>query len=100
MGRSDHPRSRNVNAWRGLQGSERLAPGPMPDSMRESTRVVVVDDHELFLRGLVDMLREQGVDVVGTAASGEVALEVVARERPQLVLMDLSLPGMSGIDAT
>lgn len=72
----------------------------MPEPTQESTRVVVVDDHELFLHGLVGLLRQQGVNVVGTAASGEAALEVVARERPELVLMDLSLPGMSGIEAT
>ena len=61
--------------------------------------VVVVDDHELFLTGLVRMLAEH-VDVVGTAKSGEEALEVVGRKRPRVVLMDLNLPGMSGVDAT
>jgi DNA-binding NarL/FixJ family response regulator len=71
----------------------------MPDPDREPPRVVVVDDHELFLDGLVAMLRQHGVDVVGTASTGEAALGVVARERPDLVLMDLGLPDMSGIDA-
>ena len=46
------------------------------------------------------MLGEQGITVAGTAASGEAALEVVARERPDVVLMDVSLPGISGVEAT
>ena len=50
------------------------------------------------LTGLVRMLAEH-VDVLGTAASGEEALELVDRKRPRVVLMDLNLPGMSGVDA-
>jgi DNA-binding NarL/FixJ family response regulator len=61
--------------------------------------VVVVDDHELFVTGLVRLLSGH-VSVLGTAASGEEALELVARERPDVVLMDVNLPGMSGIEAT
>jgi DNA-binding NarL/FixJ family response regulator len=61
--------------------------------------VVVVDDHELFVSGLVRMLGEY-VDVLGTARTGEEALELVDRERPRVVLMDINLPGMSGVDAT
>jgi DNA-binding NarL/FixJ family response regulator len=63
-------------------------------------RVVVVDDHALFVSGLVRMLTDRGVQVVGTARSGEQALEVVGRLHPDVVLMDVSLPGMSGVDAT
>jgi DNA-binding NarL/FixJ family response regulator len=72
----------------------------MPEPHTEPRRVVVVDDHELFLGGLVAMLRQRGVVVVGTAGSGEAALAVVARERPDAVLMDLGLPDMSGVEAT
>jgi DNA-binding NarL/FixJ family response regulator len=63
-------------------------------------RVVVVDDHALFVSGLVRMLGDRGVQVIGTARSGEQALEVVGRLHPDVVLMDLCLPGMSGVDAT
>jgi DNA-binding NarL/FixJ family response regulator len=70
----------------------------MPES--PPIRVVVVDDHELFRSGLATMLGEQGITVAGTAASGEAALEVVARERPDVVLMDVSMPGISGVEAT
>jgi DNA-binding NarL/FixJ family response regulator len=64
------------------------------------TRVVVVDDHPVFRRGLVALLRASGVEVVGEAASGEEAIAVVARDRPDLVLMDLGLPGRGGLSAT
>ncbi len=59
----------------------------------------MVDDHELFLSGLVKLLAER-VDVVGTARTGEEALDVVDRVRPEAVLMDLNLPGMSGVETT
>jgi DNA-binding NarL/FixJ family response regulator len=68
--------------------------------MAEPVRILLVDDHELFRSGLVRMLADRGIDVVGTAASGEAALAVTARAHPDVVLMDLSLPGMSGIEAT
>jgi DNA-binding NarL/FixJ family response regulator len=64
-------------------------------------RVVVVDDHELVRAGLVELLAAAGdIDVVGTAADGERALEVVSAQRPDVVVMDLSMPGIGGIEAT
>ena len=63
-------------------------------------RVVVVDDHALFARGLVRLLTERDVTVVGMASSGEEALDLVGRVKPDVVLMDLNLPGMSGVEAT
>jgi DNA-binding NarL/FixJ family response regulator len=64
------------------------------------SRVVVVDDHPLFVSGLVRMLSERGVTVVGTARSGEEALYLTGQLKPDVVLMDISLPGMSGVEAT
>jgi DNA-binding NarL/FixJ family response regulator len=61
--------------------------------------VVVVDDHDFYRRGLVALLRESGVSVVGEASSGPEAVEVTLRERPDVVLMDLNLPGFDGIEA-
>jgi DNA-binding NarL/FixJ family response regulator len=65
------------------------------------TRVLVVEDHPLFRKGVVALL--DAVDdlaVVGTAPSGEEAVARVAELAPDVVLMDLQLPGMSGIEAT
>ncbi len=65
------------------------------------TRVMIVDDHALVRAGLAELLGGDGdIEVVGTAANGEEALEVVAREDPDVVLMDLSMPGMGGAEAT
>jgi two-component system NarL family response regulator len=62
---------------------------------------VVVDDHELFRDGIVTMLRERDIRVVGSAATAETALEIVdgLDPAPDVVLMDLGLPGMSGVEA-
>lgn len=64
-------------------------------------RVVVVEDHPMFRNGLVALLGEiDGIDVVGQAATGEQADEIVAAVDPDVVLMDLHLPGISGVQAT
>jgi|SRR4051794_39118009 len=63
-------------------------------------RVVIVDDHELFRTGLAAMLEQREIAVVGTAPDGETGLRLVAETQPDVALMDVSLPGMSGVDAT
>jgi DNA-binding NarL/FixJ family response regulator len=62
-------------------------------------RVVLVDDHGLFRSGLHEVLAKHGVDVVGEASNGETAVEVVRDVAPDVVVMDLAMPGMSGIQA-
>ena len=63
-------------------------------------RVLVVDDHRIVREGLALIInREADIEVVGTAASGEEAVAAFTRDRPDIVLMDLQLPGMSGVDA-
>jgi DNA-binding NarL/FixJ family response regulator len=62
--------------------------------------VLLVDDHDLFRTGLRNLLEEQGVQVVGEAASGSDALRIVREIAPDVVVMDLNMPGMSGVEAT
>jgi DNA-binding NarL/FixJ family response regulator len=66
----------------------------------DALRVVVVDDHELFRRGLPLMLASHGITVVAEAATCEAGVAAVQRTAPDVVLMDLHLPGISGIEAT
>lgn len=63
-------------------------------------RVIVIDDHELFRQGLIGLLRERGIDVVGEAALAADGIRQAAEMEPGVVLMDLTMPGMSGIEAT
>jgi DNA-binding NarL/FixJ family response regulator len=64
-------------------------------------RVAVVDDQRLFVDGLVKILGIQpDTEVVGRAHTGEDAVDLCLREEPDVVLMDLSMPGMGGIAAT
>jgi DNA-binding NarL/FixJ family response regulator len=64
-------------------------------------RVLIVDDQELFRQAIAAVVAEtDGFVVVGSTASGEEALCAVRRLRPSLVLMDVNLPGIDGIEAT
>ena len=74
---------------------------PTTSAVRPSAvRVLVVDDHELFRRGIIELLQERGIEVVGEAALGADAIRQASELGPGVVLMDLSMPGMSGIEAT
>ena len=65
------------------------------------TRVVLVDDHHILRVSLARLLdAEEDVEVVGTAGDGAEAVRLVAETEPDVVLMDLSMPGMDGVDAT
>ena len=65
------------------------------------TRVLLAEDHALVRSGIRALLEDlAGVDVVGEAANGREAVEFVATQRPDVVLMDLTMPELNGLDAT
>src|ERR687893_2666908 len=69
--------------------------------MEESIRVLIADDHPLFrdgMRGLLGSLPE--MEVVGEASSGERAMELARELQPDVILMDIQMPGINGIEAT
>ncbi len=72
-----------------------------PAAAARGARVLLVDDHELSREALRSVLRaEQGFAVVGEAADGETAVRLARQVRPDLVLMDVRMPGMDGLAAT
>jgi DNA-binding NarL/FixJ family response regulator len=67
---------------------------PMP-----ATRILIVDDHPLTRDALVALVEQNGFEVAGQAADGEAAVRLAAELAPDLILLDLSLPGMNGLEA-
>ena len=64
-------------------------------------RVLVVDDHELVRSGITRMLADNpDIDVIGEASSGEDAIDFVRKDSPDIVLMDIRMPGRGGLEAT
>lgn len=69
--------------------------------MTEKIRLLIVDDQRLMREGLHTLLElEHGFEVVGEAASGQAALDAYAELMPDVVLMDIRMPGMDGVEAT
>lgn len=67
----------------------------------ETLRILVAEDHPLFRKGVISLLRSvDGFEVVGEAATGKEAAERAAELQPDVVLMDLQMPGVGGIEAT
>lgn len=63
-------------------------------------RAVLADDHRLFRAGLRVLLEEHAIEVVAEAPDGEQAVELAIRHSPDVVVMDLSMPGIGGVEAT
>jgi DNA-binding NarL/FixJ family response regulator len=64
-------------------------------------RVLIADDHPLMRKGLTDILNGvEGIEVVGAAEDGAAAIALAHAVKPDIVLMDISMPGMDGIEAT
>ncbi|ADP79438.1 response regulator [Pseudofrankia inefficax] len=73
----------------------------MTDATAPVIRVVIADDHRIVLDGLAALLDSiDGIEVVGEATSGEAAVTLVRSLQPDVVLMDIEMPGIGGVEAT
>jgi YesN/AraC family two-component response regulator len=69
--------------------------------MEDTVRVLIADDHPLFREGMRGRLdRVADIAVVGEAASGDEAVELAHKLEPHIILMDIKMPGLNGIEAT
>jgi DNA-binding NarL/FixJ family response regulator len=75
-------------------------PEPEAQAQLIEPRVLLVDDHDLFRAGLRNLLDDQGVQIVGECTNGTDALRAVRELAPDVVVMDLNMPGISGVEAT
>lgn len=64
-----------------------------------ATRLLLADDHTLVRQGLRAFLERQGFQVAGEAANGKEAVQMAMKEQPDIVLMDISMPTLNGVDA-
>src|SRR4029078_8707532 len=71
----------------------------MVDEHTDSVRVVLVGGHDLFRTGLRNLLEERGIQIAGEAGEGADAVRLVRELAPEVVVMDLHMPGMTGIEA-
>lgn len=71
----------------------------MPDENPQETRVLIAEDEAIIRLDLKEMLEEEGISVVGEAADGEAALRLAQEREPDLVIMDIKMPGMDGLTA-
>jgi two-component system response regulator NreC len=73
----------------------------MNSELPRPVRIVVVDDHGIVREGLMALLnRQQGMTVIGSASTGKAAIQAAERLKPDIIIMDLMLPDLNGIDAT
>src|SRR5213593_3749385 len=103
------PTSRSVRSLarrRGREGILSTAPlrtfttSTMPQNVSEGQiSVLLVDDHALFRRGLRELLTDHGFDVLGEASDGASGARLAGELRPDVVLMDLEMPGVDGREA-
>jgi signal transduction histidine kinase len=84
-----------------VQAATKTEEGPRCDPGAKKIRIAIVDDHRVVREGLASLLTEQpDLEVVGEASTGVEAMDVIDEHRPDVVLMDFSMPEMSGEEAT
>ena len=71
----------------------------MPAESSHPTRVVIAEDEAIIRLDLKELLQEEGYDVVGETGRGDEAIELVRRLRPDLVILDIKMPGLDGLSA-
>jgi CheY-like chemotaxis protein len=78
----------------------RLVEPPEPELPASAPRVILADDHEVLRKGLASLLTQHGVAVVGEACDGEQAVALAVQLSPDVVVMDVSMPRLNGVEAT
>lgn len=71
----------------------------MPTEPTAPARILIAEDEAIIRLDLKEMLEEEGIDVVGEASDGDAALRLAREHRPDLVIMDIKMPGMDGLTA-
>jgi len=71
----------------------------VPADSTSPTRVVIAEDEAIIRLDLKELLQEEGYDVVGETGRGDEAIELVRRLRPELVILDIKMPGLDGLSA-
>jgi DNA-binding NarL/FixJ family response regulator len=73
---------------------------PTAETSSHALRVVIADDHPFYRQGLAKLLGQSGVEVVGEAANGLAAIELVEETAPDVAVVDLNMPGLTGVEVT
>jgi DNA-binding NarL/FixJ family response regulator len=76
------------------------SPSTTEEQRGDTLRVLLVDDHDLFRTGLRNLLEQHGLEVIAEASTGMEAVRLVRELAPEVVVMDLNMPGMTGVEAT
>lgn len=83
------------------QTSQHTQTQPEPSSTQSTIRVLIADDHAIVRKGIRALLAtEPGIEVVGEASNGQEAMDMAQHLEPNVILMDLVMPGMDGLEAT
>jgi DNA-binding NarL/FixJ family response regulator len=73
---------------------------PRAEASSQALRVVIADDHPFYRQGLAKLLGQSGVEVVGEASNGLAAIELVEHTAPDVAVVDLNMPGLTGVEVT